>query len=81
MIREVPESVRQQIAQILGQPEGAAQVTVTVDGLTVDVPAGTTILKAMRKVGRTCPRSATPTACSRSAPAGPAWSSRRAARS
>jgi formate dehydrogenase major subunit len=56
MIREVPESVRQQVAQILGQPDGGtAQVTVTVDGLTVDVPAGTTILKAMRKVGKNVP--------------------------
>jgi formate dehydrogenase major subunit len=56
MIREVPESVRQQVAQILGRPDGTdPQVAVTIDGETVDVAAGTTILLAMRKLGKNVP--------------------------
>ncbi|MEM9385285.1 MAG: formate dehydrogenase subunit alpha [Pseudomonadota bacterium] len=56
MIKQVPERVRRHVAEILGQPDGAeAEVTVTIDGESVDVATGTTILKAMRKLGKDVP--------------------------
>ncbi len=56
MIKQVPERVRKHVADILGQPDGAArEVTVTIDGESVDVPEGTSILKAMRSLGKDVP--------------------------
>lgn len=56
MIRKIPDRVRRHVADILGQPDDLqAMVTVTIDGECVDVPEGTTILKAMRELGKDVP--------------------------